>query len=39
MLSPKNRIRGKRARNATAASASYVVVQPNEKAGMKPAFR
>jgi hypothetical protein len=38
MLSPKNHIRGKRMRDATVASVDKAAVQPNRKAGVKPAF-
>ena len=38
MLSPKNHIRGKCMRNATEASVEQAVVQPDEKAGVEPAF-
>jgi hypothetical protein len=38
MLSPKNHIRGKCMRDTTVASADYAGVQPNKKAGVKPAF-
>jgi hypothetical protein len=39
MLSPKNHIRGKNMHAATAAGAGGADLQPNKKAGVKPAFR
>jgi hypothetical protein len=38
MLSPKNHIRGKNMHAATAAGAGGADLQPNKKAGVKPAF-
>jgi hypothetical protein len=38
MLSPKNHIRGKCMRDTTTAGMDYAAVQPNKKAGARPAF-
>jgi hypothetical protein len=38
MLSPKNHIRGKCMRDATEARIDWAAVQPNKKAGARPAF-
>jgi len=39
MLWLKNHIRGKCMRSTTTAGVSYAAVQPNKKAGARPAFR